>query len=169
MSGGSRSRRTCYSTQKIVRKPGLSTKNVDKTMDKATRADIYTNVHIADLLREARTMGAVYPSTRQEATSYPAKGYPAKGRKLLDQLRDVLRAKHYSYQTEQYYVHSLTPIHSVPHKRHPRDMRAAEIERFLTHLAVEARVAASTGRQAVCAKRRTIDSFSFDWLSSSSQ
>ena len=72
-------------------------------------------------------------------------------KKLLDQLRDVLRLKHYSYRTEQTYVdwvHRFICFHS---KRHPKDMGAPEIEAFLTHLAVELKVAASTQNQALCA------------------
>jgi integron integrase len=72
-------------------------------------------------------------------------------KKLLDQLRDVLRLKHYSYRTEQTYVdwvHRFICFHS---KRHPKDMGAPEIEAFLTHLAVKLKVAASTQNQAFCA------------------
>jgi site-specific recombinase XerD len=72
-------------------------------------------------------------------------------KKLLEQLRDALRVKHYSYRTEQTYVdwaHRYILFHN---KRHPKDMGAPEIEAFLTYLAVEQKVAASTQNQAFCA------------------
>jgi integron integrase len=72
-------------------------------------------------------------------------------KKLLEQLRDALRVKHYSYRTEQAYVdwtHRYVLFHD---KRHPKDMGAPEIEAFLTYLAVELKVAASTQNQALCA------------------
>jgi site-specific recombinase XerD len=72
-------------------------------------------------------------------------------KKLLEQLRDTLRVKHYSYRTEQTYVdwtHRYVLFHD---KRHPKDMGAPEIEAFLTYLAVELKVAASTQNQALCA------------------
>ena len=70
--------------------------------------------------------------------------FAAKPRKLLDQLRDVLRAKHYADSTEQAYVHWVRRFILFYDKRHPREMGAIEIEQFLTHLAVKGSVAAST-------------------------
>jgi len=72
-------------------------------------------------------------------------------RKLLEQLADVLRAKHYSYRTEQAYVPWVRRFILFHNKRHPREMGAVEIEQFLTHLAVEGCVSASTQTQALCA------------------
>jgi integron integrase len=69
--------------------------------------------------------------------------------RLLDQLRQVLRLGHYSQQTEKCYVQWATRFIHFHGKRHPRDMRAAEVEQFLTHLAVEGRVSASTQNQAL--------------------
>ena len=68
--------------------------------------------------------------------------------RLLDQLRDRLRVKHYSIRTEKVYVHWVRRFILHQGKRHPRDMGAAEVEAFLTHLAVDRRVAASTQNQA---------------------
>ena len=66
-----------------------------------------------------------------------------KGRKLLDQVRDTVRLKHYSYRTEQSYV-SWTKRYVLFHgKRHPREMGEAEVEAFLTYLATERHVSAS--------------------------
>jgi site-specific recombinase XerD len=71
--------------------------------------------------------------------------------RLLDQLRDRIRLKHYSIRTETQYVHWARRYILFHHKRHPRDMGAAEVEAFLTHLAVEGQVAAATQNQALSA------------------
>ena len=71
--------------------------------------------------------------------------------KLLDQVRDRLRLKHYSIRTETQYVQWIRRFILFHDKRHPRDMGVAELEAFLTHLAVEGRVAASTQNQALSA------------------
>ena len=71
--------------------------------------------------------------------------------KLLDIVRDRLRAKHYSYRTEQQYVEWIRRFILHNNKRHPADMSAPEVERYLTHLAVECRVSASTQNQALAA------------------
>jgi site-specific recombinase XerD len=73
--------------------------------------------------------------------------------KLLDQVRTVLREKHYSIHTEHSYVNWIKRFILFHDKRHPRDMAAPEIETFLIHLAVERRVAASTQQQALAHKR----------------
>lgn len=64
--------------------------------------------------------------------------------KLLDQLRDAVRQKHYSFKTEQAYIGWCKRFILFHHKRHPAEMRETEVEQFLTHLAVEDHVAAST-------------------------
>jgi site-specific recombinase XerD len=73
------------------------------------------------------------------------------GKKLLDQVRDVIRLKHYSYRTEQAYVDWITRYILYHGKRHPQEMGAAEVQAFLTHVAVEKNVAASTQNQALSA------------------
>lgn len=72
-------------------------------------------------------------------------------RKLLDQVRDVIRLKHYSYRTEQSYVGWIRRYILFHSKQHPKDMGGAEVEAFLTHLAVERHVSASTQNQAFSA------------------
>jgi len=72
-------------------------------------------------------------------------------KKLLDQVRDVLRLKHYSIRTEDSYVDWIRRFILFHKKRHPKDMGRAEVEAFLTHLAVEGNVAASTQNQALSA------------------
>jgi integron integrase len=71
--------------------------------------------------------------------------------KLLDQVRDVIRRKHYSIRTEQSYIDWIRRFILFHHKRHPKEMREAEVNAFLTHLAREGGVAASTQNQALSA------------------
>lgn len=71
--------------------------------------------------------------------------------RLLDQLRHTLRRKHYSIHTEKAYVDWVRRFILFHHKRHPKDMGGPEIEAFLTHLAVNRNVAASTQNQALSA------------------
>jgi site-specific recombinase XerD len=68
--------------------------------------------------------------------------------KLLDQVRNKIRLKHYSIRTEQAYVHWIKRFVLHHCKRHPRDMGAEEVEQFLTALAVQGKVSASTQNQA---------------------
>ncbi len=72
-------------------------------------------------------------------------------RKLLDQVRDAIRLNHYSYRTEQSYVGWIRRYILFHNKQHPKDMGGAEVEAFLTHLAVEGHVSASTQNQAFSA------------------
>jgi hypothetical protein len=60
--------------------------------------------------------------------------------RLLDQLRARIRFKHYSIRTEQAYADWVRRFILFHGKRHPREMGQAEVEAFLTHLAVEGRV-----------------------------
>lgn len=76
---------------------------------------------------------------------------PRPPRKLLDQVRDVLRAKHYSYRTEQAYIGWIRRFILFHEKRHPAEMGGQEVERFLTWLATDRNVAASTQTQALSA------------------
>lgn len=71
--------------------------------------------------------------------------------KLLDRLRAKIRLKHYSIRTEEAYVDWARRFILHHGKRHPKDMAAAEVEAFLSHLAVERKVSASTQNQAKCA------------------
>ena len=72
-----------------------------------------------------------------------------KPKKLLDRLRDRIRLKNYSYRTEKTYVGWVRRYILFHNKRHPQEMGRAEIESFLTHLAVERNVAPSTQNQAL--------------------
>ncbi|MFA6094987.1 MAG: integron integrase [Candidatus Paceibacterota bacterium] len=71
--------------------------------------------------------------------------------KLLDQVRDRIRIKHYSIRTETQYVQWIKRFILFHNKRHPQEMGAAEMEAFLTHLAVDGHVSASTQNQALSA------------------
>lgn len=68
--------------------------------------------------------------------------------KLLDQVRNKIRLKHYSMRTEESYVQWVKRFVLFNRKRHPRELGAAEVELFLTTLAVKGKVSASTQNQA---------------------
>lgn len=68
--------------------------------------------------------------------------------KLLDRMREHLRTRHYSIRTEQVYLDWVRRFILYHNKRHPLDMGAVEVEAFLSHLAVDRQVSASTQNQA---------------------
>jgi len=70
-------------------------------------------------------------------------------RKLLERVSDAIRLKHYSIRTEQAYVDWIKRYILFHKKRHPETMNVPEIEAFLTYLAVDQNVAASTQNQAM--------------------
>ena len=72
-------------------------------------------------------------------------------KKLLDQMRDALRTKHYSYRTEKTYIEWVRRFILFHQKRHPKEMGVPEIQAYITYLAVERTVAASTQNQALSA------------------
>ncbi|MEO1095371.1 MAG: integron integrase [Cyanobacteria bacterium J06638_28] len=82
-------------------------------------------------------MNVIEPPTRQ------------KPKKLLEQVRDTMRLKHYAYRTEETYLQWIKRYILFHGKRHPKDMGRLEIESFLTDLAVNQNVAASTQNQAL--------------------
>jgi integron integrase len=71
--------------------------------------------------------------------------------RLLDRVREAIRARHYSPRTEKAYVHWIKRYIFFHGKRHPAEMGAAEVSAFLTALAVQGKVAASTQNQALSA------------------
>ncbi|WP_367067058.1 integron integrase [Oryzisolibacter sp. LB2S] len=71
--------------------------------------------------------------------------------KLLDRMRIHLRTRHYSIRTEEAYIDWARRFILFHGKRHPQDMGAAEVEAFLSHLAVDRQVSASTQNQAKAA------------------
>jgi integron integrase len=69
--------------------------------------------------------------------------------RLLDQVREVIRLRHYSIRTEQAYVQWIRRFITFHGRRHPREMGAQELTAFLSDLAVQSNVAASTQNQAL--------------------
>jgi site-specific recombinase XerD len=71
--------------------------------------------------------------------------------RLLTRLRNAIRVRNLSTSTERAYVHWVRRYILFHRKRHPSELDENHLRRFLTHLAVERRVAASTQNQAPCA------------------
>jgi len=87
-------------------------------------------------------------------------------RRLMDRVRSEIRVRHYSIRTEEAYS-SWIRRYIQFHRRHPRDLDGDDLNRFLTHLAVESRVAVSTQRQALSAilfLYRYVLKIQLDWL-----
>ena len=101
---------------------------------------------------------------RQSST--PPESSPEAPR-LLNQVRDKIRLKHYSIRTEQAYTDWVRRFVLFHKKRHPKEMGAGEVEQFLTHLAVAGKVSASTQNQAKSALLflyRDVLSVELPWL-----
>ncbi|MBY0498028.1 MAG: integron integrase [Nitrosomonas sp.] len=81
----------------------------------------------------------------QENTTLPS------AKKLLDQVREKIRFKHYSISTEKTYISWIRHYIVFNDKRHPADMGAVEVERFLTYLANDRHVSSATQNQALSA------------------
>jgi site-specific recombinase XerD len=71
--------------------------------------------------------------------------------RLLDQVREALRVRHYSYRTEQQYVGWIRRFIRFHGLRHPKNLGAADVEAYLTHLAIQRGVAPATQAQALAA------------------
>lgn len=86
-------------------------------------------------------------------TAVPGPAGPAPGERghLQHQLQTAIRTRHYSRRTEQAYWHWTRAFVLWSGKRHPLDMGAPEISEFLSHLATERNISASTQRQALAA------------------
>src|SRR3712207_835955 len=85
--------------------------------------------------------------TAQDYTPNPISQPP----KLLDRVREAIRVRHYSIRTEQAYLQWMKRFIFFHGKRHPAEMGKPEVSRFLTHLAVNEKVTASTQNQALSA------------------
>ncbi|KQP13794.1 integron integrase [Pseudorhodoferax sp. Leaf267] len=96
---------------------------------------------------------SVIPFTQGRSRPQPvAAPLPAlRAVKLLDRLRERIRLMHYSLRTEETYVYWCRAFIRFHGLRHPAEMGKAEVEGFLTHLAVDKQVAVSTHRQALSA------------------
>lgn len=90
------------------------------------------------------------PSSVPAATgsASPAGAPPAQPPKLLERMRIHLRTRRYSIRTEEAYIDWARRFILFHGKRHRQEMGAAEVEAFLSHLAVDRRVSASTQNQA---------------------
>ena len=87
--------------------------------------------------------------------------------KLLDQVRDTARTLHYSIRTEEAYGAWVRKFILFHDKRHPAEMGEVEVGAFLTHLAVDRDVAASTQNQALAALLflyREVLKLPLDWI-----
>jgi hypothetical protein len=80
----------------------------------------------------ARKLGKMNPEVKTEVK---AANSHSPSPKLLDQVRNLCRLKHYSIRTEQTYVDWCKRFILFHHKRHPKDMGAPEVRAFLEHLA----------------------------------
>lgn len=103
--------------------------------------------HRKEEVRTKRSVIAAIPATVSEVASETVLPPP----RLLDRLHAEIRLRHYSIRTEEAYVdwsRRFTLFHA---KRHPQDMGVEEVTAFLTHLAAERNVSASTQNQAKAA------------------
>ena len=66
-------------------------------------------------------------------------------------MRDAIRVKHYARNTEQAYVYWIKKYILFHNKRHPKELGTGEVQAFLTHLALEEHISASTQNQALSA------------------
>ena len=99
-------------------------------------------------------MQVIDPQAPPTITPPPApalRDTPTTPPRLLDQVRAACRTAHYSLRTEQAYTHWIKRYILWSGKRHPRDMGSAEVSAFLTHLANDLDVSASTQNQALAA------------------
>ncbi len=104
--------------------------------------------------------------------NFSDKSTTAKPPKLLDQVSDKLRVKHYSIRTEQAYVGWIKRYIFFHDKRHPKDMGARDIEAFLTHLAVAGKVSASTqnlAKSSILFLYREVLEIQLPWLDNVTQ
>ena len=69
--------------------------------------------------------------------------------RLYDTIVEVLRVRHYSRRTEEAYLHWMRRFIEFHQHQRPRQLAEADVNRFLTHLAVQERVAASTQNHAI--------------------
>lgn len=88
---------------------------------------------------------------RPKETRMEASSKVTQGTKLLDRLKEMIRIRHYSLRTEEAYADWVRRFILFHGKRHPAEMGAREVEAFLSHLAVNKSVSASTQNQAKAA------------------
>jgi Phage integrase, N-terminal SAM-like domain len=93
----------------------------------------------------------IYPLNRNRLERSPLVNAPTTEPrpKLLDQVRQAIRTRHYSPRTEETYAHWIKRFIFFHNKRHPAEMAEPEIARFLSNLATVSHVSASTQNQAL--------------------
>lgn len=99
------------------------------------------------VVKSAARLAAASAASRASGLSALVPELPPSAR-LLERLRHALRVRHYSIRTEQAYVDWVRRFIRFHGKRHPIDLGATAVQAFLTHLAVERRVASPTQNQA---------------------
>ena len=92
----------------------------------------------------------IYPLNRNQLVRSIAASAPTTPPKpkLLNQVRQAIRTRHYSIRTEKAYVHWIKRFIFFHDKRHPNEMGESEIAQFLSSLATDRHVSASTQNQA---------------------
>ena len=99
-----------------------------------------------------RPPGAVGPHSRSLLARESAVTEPiCAPRRLLDRVRDAIARRNYSLRTEEAYIGWIKRFIHYHGKRHPLEVGRAEVEAFLTYLACDKKVSASTQNQALCA------------------
>ncbi|MCP4570756.1 MAG: integron integrase [bacterium] len=97
----------------------------------------------------------------------PADAIAPRPSRLVDEIRNAIRARHYSPRTEEAYVRWIRHFVRFHDRRHPRHLGEPEVTAFLSHLATERKVAASTQNQALSALLflyRDVLRVELDWL-----
>lgn len=90
-----------------------------------------------------------WPEIMESGTTPESPGRPAP--KLLNQVRDAIRVRHYGIRTEDAYVYWMKRFILFHGKQHPRALNAAAVSAFLSHLAADGKVSASTQNQTLSA------------------
>ncbi len=140
---------------------GLALAPRQDPLDDATAAPAAAEL-AADEKRSQREPAAHGPSDHTPGLPEPRQRIPRPSRRgaaaqqvdreaLEKAVRTALRTEHYALKTEKAYLHWIRRFVAHHHGRRPSDMGAAEIHQFLSHLAINARVAASTQNQALSA------------------
>jgi len=99
------------------------------------------------LISQDQTEGATHRPSQKEASPIQVQE-TAKEYSVVNRVRDLIRLKHYSIRTEKSYLAWILRYIDFHNKRDPKEMATPEIEAFLSHLAVDLRVSASTQNQA---------------------
>lgn len=115
---------------------------------RSARAGPYTSL---DVIGGASTLVAYPTAPPDGAVARASSPPPASSPRLLDRLREAVRARHFSRRTEKAYEHWTRRYIFFHGKRHPAESGAREVTEFLTTLAVRDKVAASTQNQALSA------------------